>query len=88
MHTLSLMASSLLATPQDDAAPIVAGLMAMWGVMMLVGLGILAFMIFCWWRIFDKAGYAGALSLLMLIPGGALVLVLILAFGDWPALKR
>ncbi len=37
------------------------------------------------WRIFARAGYSGALSLLHLIPGiGAFIVMAILAFGTWP----
>jgi hypothetical protein len=36
------------------------------------------------WRITAKAGYNGALSLLMFIPLVNLILVLIFAFGEWP----
>lgn len=61
----------------------------------LVGLLIFVFFIFVWWKIFSKAGYSGALSLLFLagiIPfiGWIVPLVLIIwfAFADWPALKR
>jgi uncharacterized membrane protein YhaH (DUF805 family) len=51
----------------------------------IVLLAILAFSIWVYWRIFAKAGYNGALSLLNLIPGvGPLICVLILAFGRWP----
>jgi uncharacterized membrane protein YhaH (DUF805 family) len=48
-------------------------------------LAIVAFTLWVYWRIFAKAGYSGALSLLNLIPGvGPLICVLILAFGRWP----
>lgn len=46
---------------------------------------IIAFMIWLYWRIFVKAGYNGALSLLNFVPGvGQLICLLILAFGRWP----
>ncbi len=51
----------------------------------IVLLAIMAFTIWVYWRIFAKAGYNGALSLLNLIPGvGPLICVIILAFGRWP----
>ncbi len=51
----------------------------------LVLLAIIAFTIWVYWRIFTKAGYNGALSLLNLVPGvGPLICMLILAFGRWP----
>ena len=40
------------------------------------------------WLIFQKAGYPGALSLLMLIPVVHIVLIFFLAFADWPALRQ
>ncbi len=51
----------------------------------IVIFAIIAFMIWLYWRIFAKAGYNGALSLLNLIPGvGQLICLIILAFGRWP----
>jgi hypothetical protein len=45
---------------------------------------IVAFLVFLFWRILTKAGMAGALSLLILIPYiGFLIVLCILAFGDW-----
>jgi hypothetical protein len=40
------------------------------------------------WKIFRKAGFPPALSLLMPIPGVNLVLLYILAFADWPSLSK
>ena len=38
------------------------------------------------WRIFVRAGFSGALSLLHFVPVvGSLVVMAILAFSDWPA---
>lgn len=54
-------------------------------VYVIVLLAIVAFSLWVYWRIFAKAGFNGALSLLNLIPGvGSLICVLILAFGRWP----
>jgi hypothetical protein len=44
----------------------------------------IALMIFVNWKIAVKAGYKGALSLLMLVPMVNLVVMLIFAFTDWP----
>ena len=69
-----------------EAVPAVIGLVAF----AIVGLIVLAFVIFaivCWWKIFAKAGYSGALGLLLLVPFGELIMLLILAFGKWPALQ-
>ena len=49
---------------------------------------ILAFVLFIWWRIFDKAGYGGAFGLLMIVPIANLVMLCVLAFGRWPVLQE
>jgi hypothetical protein len=69
-----------------DHSAAAAGLFATFAlVYSVVFLGIVAFMIWVYWRIFAKAGYNGALSLLNLIPGiGQLICLIILAFGRWP----
>ncbi|MBC5823687.1 MAG: hypothetical protein GIW99_09365 [Candidatus Eremiobacteraeota bacterium] len=36
------------------------------------------------WKIAQKSGYPGALSLLMLVPLVNLVVFVIFAFGEWP----
>ena len=37
------------------------------------------------WRIFERAGYSGLLSLFHLVPViGSFIVMAILAFGDWP----
>jgi len=40
------------------------------------------------WKIFAKAGYAGALGLLMLIPIVDVIMAFVLAFGRWPILRE
>lgn len=45
---------------------------------------LLALSIWIHWRILAKAGYNGALSLLILTGIGGLIIVLLLAFGHWP----
>jgi len=51
----------------------------------LVFIGVIcAFYGFIWWRIFKKAGYHGAMGLLMLVPIANLVALCILAFSNWP----
>ncbi|MBO0792036.1 MAG: hypothetical protein J2P36_13965 [Ktedonobacteraceae bacterium] len=50
------------------------------------GIAVFAFFVFLFWRICEKAGYSGALSLIALIPGiGILILLCILAFSQWPS---
>ena len=40
------------------------------------------------WKIFEKAGYPGVLGLLMLVPIVNFVVLLFLAFSDWPVLRQ
>ena len=40
-----------------------------------------------WCKIFSKAGYSKAFSMIILAPFGTLIMMCILAFGQWPALK-
>ena len=59
--------------------------------MIRVAVGVLVLFFGTWMlaRIFHKAGYSGWLGLLGLLLGlGWLIAVLILAFGDWPALRH
>lgn len=54
------------------------------GGFLFVWLALVVFGLYVNWRIAAKAGYAGALSLLMLIPVFNIVVVLIFAFSKWP----
>ena len=75
----------LLQPHANEAA--MAGLVGMGCMVWLVFLlAMIVFPIFCFWKIFAKAGYNGAMALLCLIPGIGMIIVLcILAFGTWPA---
>jgi hypothetical protein len=39
--------------------------------------------VFCFWRIYEKAGYAPQWSLFAFIPGGQIVLLLTIALLEW-----
>ena len=73
-----------------DVAPLVAlPFMIMFFVM--GGLFVVAavlFKVFLWWRVFSKAGYSGAFSLLILAPFGTIIMLCILAFSEWPKAKQ
>lgn len=47
----------------------------------------IAMTVWPYWRIFRKAGFAPAFSLLMLVPIANIVMLFYLAYVDWPALK-
>ncbi len=70
----------------EQLAPVLSlGIIAVIALFALIGITI---GIILWCKIFSKTGYSWALGLLILIPFGHLVLMLILAFGDWPILKE
>ena len=62
-----------------------AGMMAGFGAMIfLFAFAVIALLIFLFWRVFTKAGLAGPLALLVLIPGvGWIIVLCILAFARW-----
>ena len=46
------------------------------------------FVLVPYWRIFRKAGFPPALSILMIVPLVNIAMLYFLAFTDWPALKQ
>lgn len=71
---------------QNGAASQVGAMFAAFmGVWLIIVLALVVLNIWFFWRIFAKAGFSGALSLLNLIPFGTFVCLIILAFGNWPA---
>ena len=69
-------------TNSAATASFLAGFFVVYAVIIL---GVLAFTIWAYWRMFEKAGFSGALSLLNLVPGfGPLICLIVLAFGRWP----
>jgi uncharacterized membrane protein YhaH (DUF805 family) len=64
------------------SAGFLAGFMLVYGIVLIA---IVVFTIWVYWRIFAKAGYNGAMSLLNLIPGiGPIICMIVLGFGRWP----
>ncbi len=54
----------------------------------LIPLLMLGFFIYCYWRIWSKAGFNGAWSLLLLVPLANLGSIIYLAFAKWPVHDR
>ena len=50
--------------------------------------GAVSFVAVIWWRIFSRAGYSGAMGLLMLIPLVNFAALIKLAFSEWPIHKE
>lgn len=70
---------------QQQAANLMAG-MGMGAVLFIFVffLAVAVFFVYLVWRIFTKAGLAGPLALLWLVPGiGWIIALCILAFSDW-----
>jgi heme/copper-type cytochrome/quinol oxidase subunit 2 len=57
-------------------------------VAIVVGVLVILFLFSIWWKIFKKAGYSGALGLLMFIPIINFILLFILAFSKWPVQRQ
>jgi len=55
---------------------------------LLVVAFVLCFCLVPFWKIFEKAGYPGVLGLLMAVPFVNFVVLLFLAFSDWPVLRQ
>ncbi|MGC9197326.1 MAG: hypothetical protein ACP5E5_00120 [Acidobacteriaceae bacterium] len=69
---------------QNQVAQLSSAIVGMMGFFMLFGLAIVAFAVFLFWRILNKAGLSGPLALLVLFPGfGWIIVVCILAFSQW-----
>ncbi|MGH7736812.1 MAG: hypothetical protein ACREMP_02910 [Candidatus Tyrphobacter sp.] len=62
-----------------------AGLiLSVWIVIVCIAIVARILTVWFFWRIFERAGFSGAISLINLIPIGTVVSVLILAFAQWP----
>jgi len=66
----------------------VAVFMMVFAIEAIVVLAIVAFTIWCYWKIAAKAGYNPALSLLMIVPLANVILLAIFALGRWPIEDR
>ncbi len=69
---------------QGLAAILGAGLF----IYLIIMLAMIVFAVIIWWKIFSKAGYSGAMGLLMFVPVANLIVLCILAFGEWPILRE
>ena len=65
-----------------DAVPAVGAIFMLF--FLLIGLLVTLLMVWVYCRIFSKAGYCWAFGLLMFVPIANLIMLFVLAFGDWP----
>jgi hypothetical protein len=63
---------------------VLAALSAYFLFIAIVGLALIALHVIVYWRIASKAGYNGALSLLMFVPLANFIVLIIFAFSEWP----
>jgi hypothetical protein len=82
------MSFVLAASDTEISNGALAFLGAMWLLIAIVIIAMIAFYVFVFWRIFEKAGFSGPLGLLVFVPFGELICLLILAFGEWPSQRK
>src|SRR5258708_39489788 len=75
--------------PYNNTTPVdAATLTTIILISIIVSLVGIIFAVIIYWRIFSKAGYSGALSLLMFVPIANIIVLCVLAFGNWPIYKE
>jgi hypothetical protein len=57
-------------------------------VYLIILIALVVFAVIVYWKIFSKAGYSGALGLLMFVPIANIIVLCILAFGEWPIYRE
>ena len=70
----------------NGAMPVVVSVLIALGVVVIIILIIAITWLYC--RIFAKTGYGWALGLLMLVPIVNIIMLCVLAMGDWPVLNE
>jgi len=75
-------------SPAPDTTALTAAFAAYGIFIFLVFVIVFALQIIVMWRIASKAGYSGALSLLMLVPLVNFIIILLFAFTEWPIEAR
>lgn len=68
----------------DNGSGIFAALGVFAIVYVVIMLAIVVLSVIIWWKIFSKAGWSGAMGLLMFVPVANLIILLMLAFSKWP----
>jgi hypothetical protein len=58
------------------------------GVMFLWVLILSLIVLVPFWKIFQKAGFGGALAILMLVPIANIIMIFFLGFAEWPSLRK
>lgn len=77
---------SILDHSSTDPAALTAAFAGM-GVGLVFILALVVFSVFIYWKIATKAGYNGAMSLLLFVPIANLIVICLFAFTEWPIEK-
>jgi len=83
----------------EAAAGIIAFVLSIWAAMgvfmiviyifaLLLVVGMIVLRIYLKWKILERTGMSPWLALLSIIPIGSLIVEFLLAFNDWPNLKK
>ena len=76
----------MLAQSRPEVGLILLPLLITFGILMALGVLIVKALICC--KIFAKAGYCWALGLLMFVPIANIIMIFMLAFGEWPIQRK
>jgi integral membrane sensor domain MASE1 len=60
---------------------------SIFGILFLIPVALYVFNVYCWYRIMQKAGHDN-LGLIAIFPPLTIVLIIMLAFTDWHAVKE
>jgi uncharacterized membrane protein len=74
------------AQPVETFAPVLGGCFLLFVALFGLAMFILQVVVFC--KIYSRAGYPWAMGFLMLIPIVNFIMMLILAFSEWPIQKQ
>ena len=80
------MESLILAQSGSEVGLILLPLLIVFGILTFLGVLIVKALICC--KIFAKAGYCWAFGLLMFIPIANIIMIFMLAFGEWPIQRQ
>lgn len=69
-----------------EMAPVFGAMFILFIAFIILLLNILMIWVHC--RIFSKAGYSWVLGLLMIVPIANIIMLFLLAFGDWPIYRE
>lgn len=89
MLTLFKMFAAFAADPESQfISQILTAYLVFVSIFALLALCLAIFNIVSFWKALEKAGYSGALALLIFVPLGSTIVLGMLGFGKWPVLEE